>query len=121
MPAWSFPTSEETPNTTGEELGPVTPPSELAVLSLNGGAPGGAAASMRDQLINAGYTNQLEPGDTDPDQTGNTVMCRAGLEREAEALAGAVGGGATVVDFPDPAPTGSDDADCVVIVGATPA
>ena len=85
-------TSGETPTTTGEDLGPVTPPSELVVLSLNGGAPGGSAGTMSEQLINAGYTNQLEPGDTDPDQTGNTVMCRAGLEREAEAWAGSVGG-----------------------------
>ena len=114
-------TDSTEPNGDDEELGPVMPPDQVAVLVLNGGAPTGSAGDMRDQLRNAGYTNTLEPSDWDVSQTGNSVLCRAGLEREAAALATAVGAGTTTADFPDPPPPGSDDADCVVVIGAAAA
>ena len=85
---------------------------------LNGGAPQGSARSMADALQQAGYTNQGEPSDwTDREQTGNVVLCRAEFTREAAALAVAVGS-ATVEEFPDPAPPGADEFNCVVVVGA---
>ncbi|MGQ0823481.1 MAG: LytR C-terminal domain-containing protein [Actinomycetota bacterium] len=113
--------TEPTAPPDGEDAGPVQTPEELAVLVLNGGAPTGSAGTMRDALRNAGYLNTLPPGDWDVNQTGNTVLCRAGLEREAAALATAVGTGTTTAAFPEEAPTGSEDADCVVVVGAAAA
>jgi hypothetical protein len=108
----------ETTTPTSDEVPPKTP-SELTVLVLNGGAPPRSAKAMSDALRLKDYTNQLEPADwQDHTQTGNTVMCKAGLDEEGAALAIAVGT-ATKVEFPDPPPPGSDTADCVVVVGAT--
>jgi hypothetical protein len=107
-------TDETTPDTSAAELSP----EQLTVLVLNGGAQQGAARAMSDALKQVGYTNQGEPSDwPDRDQTGNVVLCRAELTREAAALAVAVGS-ATVEDFPDPAPPGADEFNCVVVVGA---
>jgi hypothetical protein len=108
----------ETTTPTSDEVPPKTP-AELTVLVLNGGAPPRSAKAMSDALQLKDYTNQLEPADwPDHEQTGNTVMCKTGLDEEGAALAIAVGT-ATKVDFPDPPPPGSDTADCVVVVGAT--
>jgi LytR cell envelope-related transcriptional attenuator len=97
---------------------PAKTPAELAVLVLNGGAPGGAAASKSNDLKLKGYTNELPPADwSGKTQTGNVVMCKPGLDQEAAALATAVGQGTPVQAFPDPAPPGSGNADCVVVVG----
>ena len=110
--------SGETTPTTADEVPPKTP-AELVVLVLNGGAPPKSAKAMSDALQLKDYTNQLTAADwPDHDQTGNTVMCKAGLDEEGAALAIAVGT-ATKVDFADPAPPGSETADCVVVVGAT--
>lgn len=107
-------TEETTPDTSETQLAP----EQLTVLVLNGGAPQGAARAMSDALKQAGYTNQGEPSDwPDREQTGNVVMCRAEFTREAAALAVAVGS-ATVEAFPDPAPPGGDEVNCVVVVGA---
>jgi hypothetical protein len=96
-------------------------PGELAVLVLNGGAPQGSAKEMSDNLRLSEYTNQLQASDwPDRAQAGNVVMCKPGFDQEAAALATAVGEGTPVEAFADPAPPGSEAADCVVVVG-TPA
>jgi hypothetical protein len=47
-------------------------------------------------------------------------MCRSGLDREAAALAVAVGEGTVTEAFRDPAPPNADteQAECVVLVGS---
>jgi hypothetical protein len=44
-------------------------------------------------------------------------MCKSGLDQEAAALATAVGEGTPVQPFADPAPPGSGNSNCVVVVG----
>jgi hypothetical protein len=107
--------------TTTTAAGPPRAPQELSVVVLNGGAPAGSAGDMSDALKQAGYTNQLQPSDWDGrDEPGTAVLCKEGLDQEAAALAAAIGGGARVEEFPDPAPPSSEGADCVVAVGPAP-
>jgi hypothetical protein len=101
---------------------PPKTPAELKLIVLNDGGPGGSAGALSDTLKNAGYTNQ-SPADNDvsdtKESTGLTALCRKGLDREAQALATAVGNGAKAkVGFPKPPPSKTDDRDCAVIVGA---
>ena len=52
-------------------------------------------------------------------QSGKTLMCRAGLDREKVALSQQTAlQGAKVVAFPTPAPPFSDGVDCVIVVGS---
>ena len=82
----------------------------------------GRGREMSDNLKLSEYTNQPQPSDwAGREQTGNLVMCKAGLDQEAAALATAVGEGTPVEPVPDPAPPGSETADCVVVVGTPPA
>jgi hypothetical protein len=113
--------TEPTTDTTADSV-PAKTPAELVVLVLNGGAPQGSAREMSDNLRLAGYTNQPQQASdwADREQTGNVVMCKAGLDQEAAALATAVGEGTPVEAFADPPPPGSESSDCVVVVG-TPA
>ena len=110
-------TTEATTETTADSV-PAKTPAELSVLVLNGGAPQGSAKEMSDNLKLSGYTHQGPPADwAGRQQAGNVVMCKAGLDQEAAALATAVGEGTPVEAFADPAPPGSESADCVVVVG----
>jgi hypothetical protein len=115
--ASSTDTTGATTETTVDSV-PAKTPAELSVLVLNGGAPQGSAKEMSDNLKLSGYTNQPQPSDwAGRQQAGNVVMCKAGLDQEAAALATAVGEGTPVDAFADPAPPGSDAAECVVVVG----
>lgn len=109
--------SETTTTTTAEAEGPPLSPAELTVLVLNGGAPSGSAGAMSDQLRSVGYVTQLPASDDTEQRDGDVVMCNEGLEREAVTLALAVGSGVPAEPMRDPAPPGSEEADCVVIVG----
>jgi hypothetical protein len=110
-------TTRATTSTTVDKV-PAKTPAELSVLVLNGGAPQGTAKNMADDLKVKGYTNSLPPSDwSGHQQTGNVVMCKSGLDQEAAALATAVGEGTPVQPFANPAPPGSGNADCVVVVG----
>jgi hypothetical protein len=102
---------------TSTTVAPATtrPPAQVRVEVLNGSGIAGAAGSKATALKAAGYTI-AGTGDTTPRQ-GTVVACKTGFDAEAAALAQAVGSGATTEPFPTPAPTGSTDADCVVIVG----
>ncbi len=111
------PSADKTTTTTADVVQEKTP-DQVRVLVLNGGAIAGAAGTMSTSLTEKGYTNQEPANDDSTTRTGNVVHCREGLEREAAALAVAVGEGTTVEDFPDPAPPHSDGVDCVVVVGS---
>ena len=88
-------TTKATTETTADSV-PAKTPAELSVLVLNGGAPQGSAKEMSDNLKLSGYTNQGQPADwAGHQQAGNVVMCKAGLDQEAAALATAVGEGHT--------------------------
>ena len=89
--------------TTTLPAAPLKTPDLLKVLVLNGGAKSGAAATMRTKLESEGYTNQPQANTwTGHSQTGNTLMCKAGLDREKVALSQqAALQGAKVVAFRD--------------------
>jgi hypothetical protein len=112
------------PTATTVPTGPVKTPDQLRVLVLNGGAAAGSAKSMSQNLSQKGYTNQADANTwSGHSQHGDTVLCRAGLDREATALATTVGGGTPVPTpaFPNPVPpfsAGPPPADCVVVVGS---
>ena len=95
-------------------------PDQVRVIVLNGGAASGAAATLRTKLQQVGYTNQ-QPANTwsGKHQTGNTLMCKAGFDREKIALSQQTAlQGVRVVDFPTPPPPFSADVDCVIVVGS---
>ncbi len=110
---------ETTTTTTVATGGGARQPAEISVQVLNGSGVSGAAASMTTQLQGAGYV-MLEPTDTSP-TTGTTVYCTGGLDREASALAVAVGGDPppSAEALPDPPPSGTDSTtNCVVVLGS---
>jgi LytR cell envelope-related transcriptional attenuator len=95
--------------------------SELKVIVLNGGAATGEAATMSTKLKQQGYTNQADANNwTGHTQSGNTVLCKPGLEQEAVALSQQIPlQGSSVKPYPTPPPpTYGYDADCVVVVGS---
>jgi hypothetical protein len=74
---------------------------------------------MRDKLKSIGY-NVVGTDNLKPERTGTTVSCRSGFENEATALAqNDIKNGATVQAFPANPPSGSGEADCLVILGKT--
>ncbi len=94
-------------------------PSAVNIIVLNGGAAAGKAGDMSDALKAKGYTTQGVATDwTGHTQAGNSVYCRAGLEREGPALAVAVGSNVAFdIPLPTPAPPSSAGHDCIVVVG----
>ena len=97
----------------------VKKPADVKVIVYNASGVQGMAANMSDKLKSVGY-NVIGTGNLTPARTGTTVQCRAGLDAEATKLANdGVGSGATVSAFPANPPKGSDEADCIVILGKT--
>jgi hypothetical protein len=97
----------------------VKKPADVKVIVYNASGVQGMAANMSDKLKSVGY-NVIDTGNLTPARTGTTVQCRAGLDAEATKLANdGVGSGATVSAFPANPPKGSDEADCIVILGKT--
>jgi hypothetical protein len=106
-------TSDTTATTSADQR----PPSEVRVLVLNAGQAAGSAQTKANQLRTAGY-NTL-PASNDPvGRQGVAVQCRADFDSEAAALALAVGEGAQVEPFPAQDPAGSENADCLVLLGS---
>ena len=118
-PSIGGPTPGNGTNRTTSTSGPdVHPPQEVSVLVLNGSGVSQAANTKASDLRGLGYP--IVGAENAPAvQNGTTIQCRAGYDAEAKALAKAVdpSGAATVGAFPDPAPTGSESAICIVTVG----
>ena len=94
-------------------------PADVKVIVYNASGVHGMAANMSDKLKSVGY-NVIDTDNITPTRTGTTVQCRTGLDAEATKLANdGVGSGATVSAFPANPPKGSDEADCIVILGKT--
>ena len=76
--------------------------------------------ALKQQLLKLkGYTNIDDANTwTGHTQVGNTVYCRAGLQREGAALATGVPGAKLSLPYPTPAPPFTDGTDCVVVVGS---
>ena len=108
-----------TTTTTAANSGAALAPGAIPVQVLNGSGVSGAAASMTQKLQSSGY-QVLTPTDTSA-ATATTVYCTGGLDREASALAAAVGGTPppAAEALPDPPPAGSDSsAKCIVVLGS---
>jgi hypothetical protein len=104
-------------STTAKATGPVKQPGQLNVVVLNGSGVGGAAATLSKQLAAKGY--QMGTAATAAKRrVGTAAACTAGLDREATALAAAVGPAAKVETFPTPAPTAAGSANCIVTIGS---
>jgi hypothetical protein len=111
--------SSSTTSTTGNTSTPARPPSQVHLIVLNGGAPSGQAAHTAAGLKLAGYTSQDDANTwTGHHQSGNTVYCKAGLQREGTALATNVKGAKLSIPYPTPAPPFTSGTDCVVVVGS---
>ena len=107
-----------TPDTSGSTT-PAKSPSEVHIIVLNGGAASGQAAHTAAGLKLKGYTSQEDANTwTGHKQVGNTVYCRAGLQREGAALATGVPGAKLSLPYPTPAPPFTTGTDCVVVVGS---
>jgi hypothetical protein len=101
--------------TTTTKPSDVRPPQEVRVLVLNGSGVSQAAATKANQLRGLGYA--IAGTGNAAVQQGTNVQCRAGFENEADELAKTVGAGTLVVPFPEPPPAGSENADCIVVLG----
>jgi hypothetical protein len=111
-----------TPATTGSNGATSTtaadagrPAQEVRVLVQNGSGVAGQAATKANELRGLGYP--IAGTGNAAAQQGNTVACLSGFEAEAETLAQQVGGGATVIGFPEPVPAGAEETDCIVVIG----
>lgn len=106
-------TSSSQPGTTA--AGAARPRGEVRVLVYNAGATSGAAGDFTNKLRVLGY--QLMPPSNTTARTGTVVACKQGYEKEAAQLQADVGAGAQVEPFPAQAPTGSENVNCIVLVG----
>jgi LytR cell envelope-related transcriptional attenuator len=109
----------ETTTTTanGDGDGAIRPPEAVKIVVLNGSGVPGAAQAKSNELRTLGYANQ-EPFGNANLRVGNVVQCKAGFEREGQALAEDVGAGTQVEGFPAPAPPEAGAADCIVVLGS---
>ncbi len=88
---------------------------EVRVLVFNAGAAAGAAANMTNKLRTLGY--QLAPPSNTNPRRGTAVQCKQGFDKEATQLQGDVGPGTTVEPFANPALPGTENVNCVVLLG----
>jgi hypothetical protein len=102
--------------TTTTTSGGVRQPNQVNVLVLNGSGKAGAAGTMTNTLKSKGYQTGT-PADATK-RKGNIVYFKAGFERECTTVSTIVGGNAQVAAIPNPAPAGSENANCVVILGS---
>jgi hypothetical protein len=113
------PKASDTTTNTSTNTTPPRAPNQVHIIVLNGGAPTGEAAHTSQLLKLKGYTNIDDANTwTGHTQAGNTVYCRAGLQREGAALATGVPGAKLSLPYPTPAPPFTDGTDCVVVVGS---
>ena len=101
--------------TTTTTVNPGRPPQQVHLRIINASGVANAASNKAFTLGGMGYpVTGLADG---PVQQGTVVQCKPGFEAEAATLAKNVGAGTTVQPFPSPAPAGSANADCLVILG----
>jgi LytR cell envelope-related transcriptional attenuator len=89
--------------------------SEVRVAVFNGSGAAGAAMNMTNKLRMLGY--QLSPPADTTSRTGTVAACKQGYDREAAQLQGDVGAGATVEPFPASPPPGTENVNCIVLLG----
>ena len=92
------------------------PPAQVTVLVLNGSGAPGAATAQTDQLKAKGYATR--PAADSPARQGTVVEFKPGFDRECATVATSVGGSPKVEPISNPPPTGSELANCVVILGS---
>jgi len=107
-------TATSTPSTTAKGGG-AKARGEVRVLVFNAGAAAGAAANMTNKLRTLGY--QLAPPSNTNPRRGTAVQCKQGFDKEATQLQGDVGAGTTVEPFANPALPGTENVNCVVLLG----
>jgi hypothetical protein len=93
----------------------VRPRAEVRVVVYNAGQASGAAGTMTNKLRILGY--QLAPAADTTARTGTVVGCKQGFDKEAAQLQGDVGAGSAVEPFPNPGPPGSENVNCIVLLG----
>jgi LytR cell envelope-related transcriptional attenuator len=103
-----------TPETTARGANPKAR-GEVRVIVFNAGAASGAAGNMTNKLRSLGY--QLIPPSNTNARRGTAVQCMQDFDREAVQLQGDVGAGTTVEPFPNPPLPGTENVNCVVLVG----
>lgn len=98
---------------------PARTPAEVTAIVLNGTSVNGAAGKYSTALQSAGY-QMLEAGDAPTKIPTTQVYFTEGFEREAAAVAVAIGAPATVTPaaLPTPPPGEVGAANVIVVVGA---
>ncbi|MEX0665879.1 MAG: LytR C-terminal domain-containing protein [Acidimicrobiia bacterium] len=90
-------------------------PQEVIVAVYNASGVSQAAGVQANKLRGLGYqTPTVE--NAAQEQTGSTVACLAGYEKEAEQLLTVVAN-STIVEFPAAPPAGAEFVNCIVVVG----
>jgi hypothetical protein len=113
LPPTTFASSSS--STTSTTVNPGRPPAQVRVQVVNSSGATGAATTKSNELKGLGYV--VVGVANGASRTGIAVQCKSGFEKEAVALARNVAAGTTVEPFPTPAPAGSADADCLVVLG----
>lgn len=111
-------TSTSSSSTTTTTAVAAVAPSSLKVLVLNGTEKPNQARPLSARLREAGYQT-LTPSDA-PERSGSVLFCRPAAQGGAAALAAATGLSPSVEALDDDSDLpGADEADCVVVIGAT--
>src|SRR5262245_4124425 len=110
---------KKTTSTTASGTKGARPNDQVVVQVLNGSGVSGAATTKTNDLKAKGYQTAT-PGNA-TQQNGTTVQCKAGYDKEAQALVtqlSSLGTNATVQPIADPLPSGFEaTANCYVILG----
>jgi hypothetical protein len=93
--------------------------SDVSIKVYNASDVQNAAQQLTEKLKSFNYT-MLEPANLSTTQKGTVVQCREGFEGDGVVIASyGIGNGATATAFPPNPPSGSESADCIVILGTT--
>lgn len=103
------------PSTTTTTKAPPRPPAEVSVRVFNSGGAAGSAGTLTNTLKAKGYKTLVATNGAA--RTGTVVYAIPTATPECTTLATLVPG-SKVQPMPDPAPPGSEGADCVVLIGS---